>query len=127
MEGFFARVWTDLIGRIEGPMNIRLVIQPLIACIFAVRAGLRDARAGNPPFFWAQAFDPDHRRILRRQALKDIGKVFVAALILDVVYQVIRLGTVYPGEAVVVAILLAVLPYPLVRASVTRLFGKKKG
>ena len=106
-------------------MNLRLLVQPLAAAVFAVRAGLRDAREGRPPFFWALAYNPGHRRVMLREGWKDIAKVFVAALVLDVAYQVIRLNTVYPGEAIVVAFLLAVVPYLLLRAPVTRLFGRE--
>ncbi|MGH7799512.1 MAG: hypothetical protein ACREOW_02650 [Thermodesulfobacteriota bacterium] len=80
----------------------------------------------KPPFFWAMFFDPDHRRDMLRQGWKDIGKVFVVAVILDIVYQFVALSARYPGEAIIVAILLALVPYILVRASVTRLLGGKK-
>ena len=127
MDEFFTRVWTDFIGRMEGPMHLRIFVQPLMACILAVRAGLRDARENKPPFLWALAFyNPDLRRDLLRQAWKDIGKVFVAAVVLDVIYQVIALHTIYPGEAVTVSILLALIPYLLVRAPVTRLSDRRK-
>jgi hypothetical protein len=126
MEDFVTRVFTDLVGRVEGPMKLRLIIQPLVAVFFAVRAGLRDAREGRPPYFWALAFDAGDRRQLLGQGWRDIAKLFVAAVILDVIYQFIALHTVYLGEAIVVAILLAIIPYLLVRASVTRLFGRKK-
>ena len=126
MEDFLANRFADIIGRIHGPMHARIYIQTLVAAMLAVRAGLRDAREGNPPYFWALAFDAGHRRELLAGGWKDIAKVFVAALVLDVVYQIYHLHMVYPIEAIVVAILLAVVPYLLVRASVTRLFGKKK-
>jgi hypothetical protein len=48
---FFARVWEMLIGRADGPFTLRLILQPAVAAIFAMRAGLRDAREGRPPFF----------------------------------------------------------------------------
>ena len=108
-------------------MKLRLIIQPLVACVFAVRAGLRDARQGRSPYFWALAFNSGHRRELLGQGWRDIAKLFVVAVILDVIYQLIELHMVYPGEAIVVAILLAIIPYLLVRAAVTRLFGKKRG
>jgi hypothetical protein len=37
-----------------------------------------------------------------------------------VVYQVIALGRFYPAEAVIVALLLAVVPYVVLRGLVTR-------
>ena len=126
MDEFFTRVFENLVGRVEGPMKFRMILQPLVACILAIRAGLRDARENKPPFFWALAFNPEHRRDLLKQGWKDIGKVFIAAVILDVVYQVVVLRMVYPGEAIIVATLLALIPYLLLRGLVTRLAAKNK-
>jgi hypothetical protein len=120
MEAFITRVWENLVGRIEGPMHFRLLCQPLMGAIVAVRAGLRE---GNPPRFRTLADDPAHRRETLRQAWKEIGKVCVAAVVLDVIYQVVELRWVYPGEAIVVAILLAIVPYVVLRATVTWLVG----
>ena len=125
VHDFITRVLTNLIGRAEGPMHLRLILQPLVACYFAIRAGLRDVRKNNPPFLWSLAFDSGHRVDLLRNGWKDIGKLFGGAVILDVVYQVIELRRVYPGEAITVAVLLAVLPYFILRAAVRRLARKK--
>ena len=46
-----------------------------------------------------------------RNGWKSIAKIFVLAVVLDVVYQWIRLRWFYPGEALLVAILLAIVPY----------------
>ena len=51
---------------------------------------------------------------------KSVGKVFVLALILDVVYQIIVMRFVYPGEALITAVLLAIVPYLTLRGLVTR-------
>ena len=51
---------------------------------------------------------------------KSVGKVFVVALILDVVYQLIVLRFVYPGEAILTAFLLAIVPYLILRGLTTR-------
>ena len=56
-----------------------------------------------------------------RDGWKSVGKVFVLALVLDAVYQVMVLRFVYPGEALVVALLLAIVPYLVLRGLVTRL------
>jgi hypothetical protein len=95
-----------------------------MAVIFAVISGLKDARTGKPPYFWALLTDPAHRREMIRDGWKSVGKVFVLALILDVVYQVIVLRFVYPGEAIVVALALAIVPYLIVRGLVTRIARK---
>jgi hypothetical protein len=120
MHDFFTRVWTDLIGRVEGPMNFRLILQPLTACILGIRAGVRDARTNRPPFLWALIFHPEERRGMLWQSWKDTSKVFVFAVVLDLVYQVVVLRFFYPGEAIIVAIVLALIPYSLVRPVVNR-------
>jgi len=52
---------------------------------------------------------------------KSISRVFILAIVLDVVYQIIVLHFVYPGEAIIVAFVLAIVPYLIVRGLVTRL------
>jgi hypothetical protein len=119
------RVVENMSDRVTGPMKFRLLLQPVMASIFAIVAGLKDAKAGNPPYFWGLLTHPEQRRIMLKDGWKSVGKVFVLALILDVVYQVIALHFVYPGEAIVVAILLAIVPYLILRGLVTRLARRK--
>jgi hypothetical protein len=76
MDQFLTRVWEDLLGRTEGPLTLRLLLQPVVSAILAIRAGLKDAREGQPPYFWALAFNPDHRHQLLRQGWKDTGKIY---------------------------------------------------
>lgn len=121
MEDMWSRFLEDMVGRINGPMKFRLVLQPVMAVVFAVVSGLKDARTGQPPYFWALLHDPGHRRDMLRDGWKSVGKVFVLALVLDVVYQWIALRFLYPGEAIVVALLLAIVPYLVLRGLVTRL------
>jgi len=45
--------WEDLIGRVGGPITFRLILQPSIAAILAIRDGLKDAKAGRPLYFWS--------------------------------------------------------------------------
>jgi len=111
----------ELLGRASGPLHFRLVIQPTIAIILAIRAGLRDAREGQPAFFWAVLIDPAERRRLLRSGWKDVGKIFVIALVLDTVYQLIVLRTFYVVQALIVAVALAIVPYVVFRGPVTRL------
>jgi len=124
MDDIWMRFVENLADRVSGPMKFRLLLQPLMAVIFAVMSGLKDAKAGKPPYFWALLTDPAHRREMIRDGWKSVSKVFVLALILDVVYQVIVLRFVYPGEAIVVALALAIVPYLIVRGLVTRIARK---
>lgn len=125
MDDIWIRVIENLQDRVTGPMKFRLLLQPIMASIFAVMSGLKDARLGKPPYFWALLSDPSHRRDMLRDGWKSVGKVFVLALALDVVYQIAVLSFVYPGEAIFVAILLAIVPYLLLRGLVTRLARKR--
>ena len=51
VEHWLSQNWADLLGRDEGPLTFRLIVQPLVAIFFAIRSGLRDAREGKPLFF----------------------------------------------------------------------------
>lgn len=121
MEEFLTRVWENLIGRASGPMKFRILLQPTMAAIFAIRAGLKDAREGRPPYLWAVFKRPELRRALLREGWKDVGKVFLLAVMIDVVYQVAVFHWFYPGETLLVAALLAFLTYALIRGPVNRI------
>ena len=88
---------------------------------------LSNQQENKPPYFWALAFNAEHRRELLRHGWKDIGKVLVAVVILGVIYQLVMLHKIYLGEASVVAILLAIIRFLLLRAPVARLAGRRKG
>jgi hypothetical protein len=126
MDQVWMRVGSQLLARVSGPMKFRLVLQPVMAGIFAIRSGLADAKAGKPPYFWALLWHPGERVDMIKDGWKSVGKVFVLALILDIVYQIIELRFVYPGEAVIVAFILAIVPYLILRGSVTRMARPKK-
>ena len=121
MDDIWMRVFDNLVDRVSGPMKFRVFVQPLVAMALAVSAGLQDARSGKPPYFWALFSEAQHRTEMLRDGWKSVGKVFVLALILDVVYQIVVQRLVYPGEAIVVAFLLAIFPYLILRGLVTRL------
>jgi hypothetical protein len=125
MDDILTRIMGDMASRVTGPMKFRLVLQPLMASIFAIRSGLADAKAGRPPYFWALFTDPAHRDEMLKDGWKAVGKIFVLALVLDVIYQIIAVRMVYPGEAIIVAFLLAIVPYLLLRGAVTRFAGRK--
>jgi len=125
MEEIWMRFVENMNDRVSGPMKFRLLLQPAMAAFFAIRAGLNDARTGKPPYFWSLVTDPAHRVDMLKDGWKSVGKVFLIALLLDVVYQIIVLKFVYPGEAIYVAFVLAILPYLILRGLVTRIARKK--
>jgi hypothetical protein len=121
MEHIITRVLEQLAGRVTGPMKFRLVLQPAMAIFFAIRDGLKDARAGRPPYFWGLFTDRGERREMLENGWKSVGRVFIFAILMDAIYQFIELRWFYPGEAVIVAIILAIIPYLLLRGPVNRI------
>lgn len=127
MEDLFTRFVDDLVERLSGPMKFRLVLQPVMAAVLAVRGGLQDAREGKPPYFWALFTSPESRADMLRDGWKSVGRVFIFGIVMDVVYQFIALRRFYPVEALVVAAVLAIVPYLLIRGPVNRAAqGKSK-
>lgn len=125
MEEILARMMENLIGRVHGPLTVRLILQPTMAVLYAIWDGRKDAIKGKPPYFWALFTDPAHRRAMLEDGWKSVGKVFVLALALDAAYQFIVLRWFYPGEALVVAMALAIVPYLVVRGPVNRLLRSR--
>ena len=121
-----ARVLENLADRLTGPVSFRFILQPLVAAAFAIVAGLQDARLGRPPYLWAILTERANRAALVKDGWDQIGKVFVVAILLDLVYQVVVLE-IYPGEALIVAVLLAIVPYAVLRGVVTRIAGMLGG
>ena len=115
-----------LLARIEGPMSFRLIIQPLVALFFAVRDGVKDAREGQSPYFWALFTEPAHRRDMLESGWKSIGKVFIIAIILDLVFQYIVFRDIRPIGALLTGLILAVIPYLLLRGPVNRVMRFKR-
>jgi hypothetical protein len=70
---------------------------------------------------WSLVHDAEHRREWLRSGWKSIAKICLLAFVLDVVYQWIQLRWFYPGEALFVAVLLAIVAYLLVRGPVNLL------
>lgn len=121
MDHMWIRMGDQLAARVTGPMKFRLVLQPAMAAFFAIRSGLADARAGKPPYLRALLSNPAERAEMLRDGWKSISRVFILALVLDAIYQIIELHFIYLGEALIVAFILAVVPYLIVRGLITRL------
>lgn len=115
------RIGGDLVDRVTGAMHFRIYMQPVMALLFATISGIKDAREGNPPFFRALFTVQEHRREMLRDLWKSVGKVFILAAILDAIYQVVEQRFIYPFEIIIVAIILAILPYLIFRGVVTRI------
>ena len=124
MEELITRVLTGLSDRVGGPMTFRIILQPLMAGLLALRAGIKDAREGRPPYFWTILTDSTQRMALVREGWRSVARVFVLAIVMDVIYQLIVRRWIYPGETLIVAVVLAVFPYLLLRGPINRLIRR---
>lgn len=103
------RQWQDLTAR------------PAMAVIAAVHDGVRDAQLGRSPYFWTIVSDPAKRAGRLREGLVSTARIMLLGIGMDVIYQLKQLGTLFPGEAVIIALALAFLPYLLLRGPVQRI------
>ena len=114
------RFWSDIFERAGGVMSFRFFLQPAMALLAALPDGINDAKHGHSAFFWTDRGDPTLRRGRLRQGLISTARVVVLGILMDVIYQLRALDQFYPAEAVMMAILLAVIPYFVFRWIIER-------
>ena len=131
MENVVQRFIDNFFGRMDGQLHFRFILQPLMAVIWAIIDGLKDAKAGKPAYFWTILTVPEHRKELMHDCWKHVGKIFILAVIIDIVYQLKVQHRIYPGELLIVAFVLAIVPYVLLRGPANRIAravtNKKEG
>ncbi len=62
-----------------------------------------------------------------REALNATAKIILLGIAMDTVYQALMLEIFHPGEALIVALLLALVPYVVMRGMIARIAGKWRG
>jgi hypothetical protein len=115
VEESFRGPLQQFLHNLGGPMSFRFVLQPFVASLLAIRAGIRDARQGKPLYFWTVFADPVNRKPRIREGWKDISRVFFIAVAMDWAHQLIVTRSLEPGHALIVAAVLALFPYLVVR------------
>jgi hypothetical protein len=126
MPDLILRLIEHLADRLTGPLHLRLVVLPFAAGLLAIMDGADDAENRRLPYLWHLAKDARHRGEVLKDGWKSIGKIFIVALTLDAIYQLVVLRAFHAGEAILVAFVLAILPYAVLRGLVTRLVGKPR-
>jgi hypothetical protein len=106
-------------------MRFRFVLQPLMATIVAIRDGLKDARSGRSPYFATVLRNPQERIGRLREGLDATARIIALGLVMDVIYQAVVFRTFYPDQALVVALVLAFVPYLIVRGVITRIWRRQ--
>jgi hypothetical protein len=115
------RGWDNFLARPNGSLNLRFYIQPTMAGLLALRAGIQDAREGRQGYLWAILTNPGRRLQLLHEGWRGAMTPFLMAVALDTVYQLITAKFVYPLELLFTATLLALVPYALLRGPFNRL------
>jgi hypothetical protein len=121
MDDLWTLLADNLHDRVSGPMKFRIVLQPIMATLLAIRSGLKDAKSGARPYFWSLLSTPGHRMEMIKDGWKSVGRLFLLAVALDLIYQAIVQSSIRPRAAIFVAIILAIVPYLLLRGIVTRI------
>ena len=116
-----ARIWHNMLDRPGGPFVFRFVLQPIMATVAALRDGIGDARAGRAPFLWTVLTDPAQRGARLDEALIATSRIVLLGLAIDTVYQLVEFESFHPAETVLIALLLAFVPYLLLRGLVNRI------
>ena len=96
LSGSFAKV-----GRADGPVSVW-------------------GPSGTEPRLGTRHF-AEARKELIKDGWKHVSKIFIIAVVLDIVYQLKVFHKIYPGEILLVAIILAIFPYLLLRGPANRL------
>jgi hypothetical protein len=92
-----------------------------MAIIAAIKHGIKDARTGRSPYTWTVLTSTEKRGARLREGLRATGRIIVLGLAMDAAYQIVALRKFYPGEAMMVALVLAFVPYLLTRGPVARI------
>ena len=101
-------------------MVFRFFLQPTMATIAAVMGGMKDARLGRTPFMQTVLTNPAERAGRLNEAMVDTSRIMLLGLVMDGIYQYIEFDTFHPAEAVIITLLLALLPYLVLRGLVAR-------
>ncbi|MDG2527045.1 hypothetical protein P6166_16960 [Stenotrophomonas sp. HITSZ_GD] len=121
---FLHRFWSDMLARTEGPMTFRFLLQPLMAIITASIDGYRDATAGRTPYFHKLLHGGRHGTRVEtfREGFTAVARILLLGVAMDVIYQLKVFGNfTHPLETLVIAIVLAFVPYLLLRGPIARL------
>lgn len=118
------RVWSNLLARLSGPLKFRFILQPSMAAIIAICEGLYDARCGRSPIAWTILSNANERGGRLREGLNATAKILLFGLVMDTIYQMIVFKAFYPYEALIIAVLLAFLPYVVIRGLTLRIARK---
>jgi hypothetical protein len=92
-----------------------------LAAFAALHDGIKDARLGRDPYLWTILTNPHEGTGRLREGLIATARITLLGFGMDAIYQAIVLKTFYPGEMLIIAVLLAFIPYLLLRGPFCRI------
>jgi hypothetical protein len=98
-----------------------------MAVIAAIPDGVKDARRHRSPYFWTILHKPEERAARLNEGLNATARIILLGLVMDVIYQFIVLKNFYPNEALIIAVMLAFVPYVLIRGPAERIARRWRG
>ena len=113
--------WGDLVDRSGGPLKLRFVIQPLMATLLAIRDGNKDAHTGRTPYLWTIVYRPERRNARLAEGLRAVSRLLLLGIVMDTIYQFVVLKSFHPLQMAVVVLVLAFIPYLIVRGPIHRI------
>lgn len=90
-----------------------------------VRDGVRDAKAGEPPFIFDLIVNHENRKAKLASLLKSLSKTIIIAIVLDMIAQYLLFDQIRITGAIIVAIIILIVPYSLARAITNRIVTKR--
>ncbi len=110
--------------RLSGPGSLRFILQPLMSVFFGIKDGITDAKLGNDPFLFS-LFKSSEKKSKLKEAFKSVGKVFIIAIILDIIFYYIISGTFAPLQSLLIGTILLIIPYSIARGFTNRIYSAK--
>jgi hypothetical protein len=115
----------DMLARLSGTGRLRFILQPVAALLVGMRDGIKDSRAGHPPFLLALVFHRARKADLLQSAFTSVRDLVAIAIILDVISQFFIFQEIHPGAALVLGPVLIAVPYSISRALANRIARRR--
>jgi hypothetical protein len=112
--------WDELLARTDGPLQFRFILQPAMATFLAIRDGYRDAAGGRPPYLQDILRNPPGRAGRLKEGFQAATRVMLLGVVMDAAYQFAVIQAFRPLQMVTVVLLLAFVPYLLMRGPAMR-------
>jgi len=120
MSSLLPFVAEQLSVRVIAMFDGRLIAQAVAGAMLGLIDGLSDAERRRPPYLWSRVEGAGELGALLSKG-GDAVKVLAFGVAIDATNQFVSSGAIDLGEAVVVALVICVAPYALLRSVVTAL------